>query len=58
MHDWGGVASDGLPAIFRRAEATIGSGSGWNKANERKDYQMKRARSDHDGRASNEGHGP
>jgi hypothetical protein len=58
MHDWGDVASDRFAAIFRAAEGTLRPGSGFAKANESKDCQMKRARSDHDESASNEGRNP
>jgi hypothetical protein len=58
MHDWGDVASDALAAIFRRAEEGSRPVPVYEGANESKDCQMKRVRSDHDARASNEGHSP
>jgi hypothetical protein len=58
MHDWGDVASDGFAAIFRAAEETMPPVPVSQKLNESKDCQMKRARSDHDGSASNEGRDP
>jgi hypothetical protein len=55
MHDWIDVASDAFAGIFRGAEETIASGSGFLTTNESKDCQMKLAQIDHDVRASNEG---
>jgi hypothetical protein len=58
-HDWDDVASDGFAAIFRAAEGPMSPVPGFLKEmNGSKDCQMKRVRSGHDERASNEGHGP
>jgi hypothetical protein len=56
MHDRGDVASGGCAAIFRAAEEKIVRFR--KKLNESKDCQMKRARTDHDEGASNEGRNP
>jgi hypothetical protein len=62
MHDWVDVASDTFAAIFRVAEEARRIRFHWQtrigsaKArDESKDYQTRRARSDHDRSASNEG---
>jgi AraC family transcriptional regulator len=56
MHDRHEVASAALAAIFRATEGgAVSVLQSRERGNDRKDCQMLRARSDHDGRASNKG---